>query len=128
MSNPPRKNPPTVVYQTEFHGKKLAIAVERHNWIIVHCKAGTNPLKSDDRWYFSDPAAMLLAVHKYLLKERVKRLGFDDFAQVVRQSYDDVEKLGRRLVVEIADNAGYGALPRFPCDHVVERYRKEIRG
>ncbi len=63
-------------------------------------------MESDNRWYFSDPAAMLRAVHKYLIKERIKRLDFMGMARIVEKSYKDVKKLAQRLVVEMADKAG----------------------
>lgn len=120
MSQPPKKKPPTIIYETEFHGKKLAVATERYNWIIIRCRNDENPLESDNRWYFSDLAAMLKALHKFFIRERIKRLDFEGMARIVERSYEDVEKMGHRLVIELADKAGYGALPHSSCDRVVE--------
>lgn len=106
MSAPPTKKPPEIIYVTEFHGKKLAVAKDAYNWIVIRCRSDEDPLESDNRWYFSDPAAMLRAVHKYLLKERIKRLDFEAMARIVKRSYKDVEKLAQRLAEKIADKAG----------------------
>ena len=106
MNGPPTKKPPEIIYVTEFHGRKLAVAKDAHNWIVIRCKSDEDPLASDRRWYFSDPAAMLKAVHKYLIKERIKRLDFMGMAQIVEESYKDVEKLAQRLAEKIADKAG----------------------
>lgn len=106
MSAPPTKQPPEIVYLTEFHGQKMAVAKDRYNWIIVFCRSGEDPLESDNRWYFSDLVAMLRAVHKYLLKERIKRLNFEAMARIVERSYKDVGKLAQRLAAKMADIAG----------------------
>jgi len=106
MSAPPTKKPPEIVYVTEFHGQKLAIAKDPCNWIVIRCKIEEDPLESDNRWYFSDPAAMLKALHKFFIRERIKRLDFEAMARIVERSYKDVEKLAQRLAEKIADIAG----------------------
>lgn len=120
MNMPAKKKPPTIIYETEFHGLKLAVAKDPCNWTVIRCKSDEDPLESDNRWYFSDLAAMLKALHRFFIRESIKRLGFEGMARIVEKSNKDVEKLGHRLAIEIADKAGYGALPHYSCNHVVE--------
>ncbi|MFC1620184.1 hypothetical protein ACFL45_09585 [Candidatus Neomarinimicrobiota bacterium] len=127
MNKPPDRKPAKIIYETEFHGKKLAIATETYNWIIIRCKPDEDPLESRQRWYFSDLTAMLKAVQKYFIKERIKRLETSEMIRVVEQSYQDVENLGQSLVEKIVAEAPYGALPRFPCDHVLLPQQREVK-
>lgn len=126
MSQPPKKKPPKIIYETVFHGQRLVVATERDNWIVIRGSDQLeNFMRDGERWFFSDLSGMLKALHKYFLRERIKRLDFEGMARIVQKSYEDIEKLGHGLAVEIADNDLHGALPRFPCDHVVEHYKKE---
>jgi len=116
---PPIREPLKILYQTQFRGKGLAIGVDSFNWVVVHFDQGQCPLDSRQRWYFSSLPNMLLALHKYFVKERVKRLGFLDMAKVVKLSYKQVEKLGLELVLEIVRQVPHGALARFQGDHIL---------
>lgn len=91
---PPIREPLRILYQTQFHGKGLAIGVDSFNWVVVHFNPGQCPLDSRQRWYFSNLPDMLLALHKYFVKERIKRLGFLDMVKAVELSYKQVKKIG----------------------------------
>lgn len=126
MSQPPKKKPPKIIYETVFHGQRLVVATERDNWIVIRGSDQLeNFMRDGERWFFSNLSEMLKALHQYFIRKRIKRLDFEGMARIVEKSNKDVGKLGHRLVAEIADNDLHGALPRFPCDHVVTPHHKK---
>lgn len=115
-----KKEPLKILYQTEFHGQGLAIAVNAQNWIVLHFKKGQSPEDSRRRQHFSDLPKMLLAVHRFINKEGIKRLPFGEMATAVKASTKQIELLGKELVTEIILQAPFGSIPRFPCNHVLD--------
>lgn len=116
-----------IIYSTHFHGKGFAIGVDSHNLTLLHFKKGLDPNESRRRWHFNSLPKLLRAAHQYFLKERIKRLPFDDLAQAVERSFEQVEILGQELVAEIIRQAPSGSLPRFPCNHEVCNSQQEKR-
>lgn len=117
-----------ILYETTFHGKKLMVAADKHNWIIL---VGEENLKewvsNAERWFFTSLPNMLLALQKHFIKNRIKRLETSEMIRVVEKSYDDVKELGQGLALEIAGKGRYKDLPRFPCDHVLGPYPKALK-
>lgn len=118
--NTPKREPLKILYETKFHGKRLVVATDPNNWIIVR---GSPKYEDDvflhrgDKWFFTSLPNMLMALQRYFIKEKIKRLETSEMIRVIEQSYEDVQKIGRELVLEIVHNDAYGTLPRFPCDH-----------
>jgi hypothetical protein len=113
-----------IIYSTLFHGKGLAVGVDSYNWTVLHFTEGQDPLDSRKRWHFSSLPKMLLAAHSYFIKERIKRLDFQDIAEALEKSFQEIEKLGEELVKEIIRQVPYGSLPRFPCNHMLDDDKK----
>ena len=111
-----------IIYDTTFRDRRLVIATDPNNWIIVR---GSPELEEDvflhrgDKWFFVSLPNMLMALQRYFIKERIKRLETSEMIRVIEQSYEDVQRIGRELVLEIVHNDAYGTLPRFPCDHIL---------
>lgn len=115
-----KKEPLRILYQTHFNGRGLAIAADSFNWTVLIFREGQDPSESRKRWHFNNLPKMLRAVHQFFLKERIMGLPFEDMAKAVEASIEQVEILGEALVREILRKAPHGALPRFPCNHVIE--------
>ena len=122
MAERKRREKLNIIYDTVFHGKRLVVATDPHNWIVIRGSTKLDDevfLQGGARWFFSSLPKMLLSLQKYFVKERIKRLETSAMIRVIEQSYEDVEKLGQSLMIEIVAKDCYSALPRFPSDCVL---------